>query len=135
MPSEPRRDTFTVSGSVPPEAAPDVSAPVTGSYGDAVPGAARPPEPADLDPQPTAPLPGHPLLVYSLLRLALLVLLTVVLALFMPLIVAALFAVILQLPLAWFLLGRFRQRANESLARSAGRRRAERERLRRSLEG
>ena len=76
-----------------------------------------------------------PLLIYTLLRLSLIVLLTAGLSLFMPLIVALLFAIIVQLPLAFVLFPGPRKRVNSALARASAHRRAERERLRAALAG
>lgn len=75
------------------------------------------------------------LAVYTLLRLGLVVVLTAVLAFFMPLIVALLFAIIVQLPLAWLLFTRPRARVNDAIAVSTARRREERERLQTALLG
>ena len=79
--------------------------------------------------------PAVPLLIYSLLRVGLIVVLTALLALFMPLIVALLFAIIVQLPLSWLLFAGPRRRVNEAMAASSAHRRAERERLRAALAG
>ena len=54
-------------------------------------------------PAPAPPIWPGTLVVYTVLRLALVIVLTAVLAFFMPLIVALLFAIIVQLPLAWLL--------------------------------
>jgi hypothetical protein len=75
------------------------------------------------------------LAIYTLLRLAMLVALAGVLSLVMPFILAALFAVILALPLSWLLFGGVRRRVNAGLARSNAARRTERERLRSALNG
>ena len=75
------------------------------------------------------------LTVYTLLRLGMLVLLTAVLSLLMPLILALLFAVVLALPLAWLLFGGVRKRVNAALAVANAARRAERDRLRKALNG
>lgn len=80
------------------------------------------------------PLAG-PLLVYTALRLGLIAVLTAVLVLFMPLIVALAFAIILQLPLAYLLFPGPRRRVNAALAAASGQRRAERDRLRAALAG
>ena len=95
------------------------------------------------DPNPAAPTgsdrPGAglagPLLVYSVLRVALIAVLTALLMLFMPFIVALLFAIIVQLPLSWLLFAGPRRRVNEAMAASSAHRRAERERLRAALAG
>jgi Flp pilus assembly protein TadB len=75
------------------------------------------------------------LAVYTVLRLGLVVVLTAVLAFFMPLIVALMFAIIVQLPLAWWLFSGPRSRVNDAIAVSTARRRAERERLQAALSG
>ena len=75
------------------------------------------------------------LAVYSALRVGLVVVLTAVLAFFMPLIVALLFAIIVQLPVSWLLFAGPRRRVNEAMAASSAHRRAERERLRAALAG
>lgn len=75
------------------------------------------------------------LAVYTLLRLALVAALTAVLAIFMPLIIAMLFAIIVQLPLAWILFGGPRARVNDAIALASARRRAERSRLQAGLSG
>ena len=75
------------------------------------------------------------LAVYSVLRLALVVALTAGLMIFMPLIVALLFAVIIQLPLSWLLFAGPRRRVNEAMARSSAERRTERDRLQAALSG
>jgi hypothetical protein len=90
-----------------------------------------------LDPAPAAGA-GHLfkyLAVYTVLRLGLVIVLTAVLAFFMPLIVALLFAIIVQLPLAWLLFTKPRIRVNDAIAVSTARRRAERERLQSALSG
>src|SRR6478752_1847171 len=69
------------------------------------------------------------LAVYTVLRLALVAVLTVALSFFMPLIVALLFAIIVQLPLAWLRFCGPRGRVNEAMAQASARRRAERARL------
>ena len=70
-----------------------------------------------------------------MLRLGLVIVLTAVLAFFMPLIVALLFAIIVQLPLAWLLFSGPRSRVNDAIAVSTARRRAERARLQSALSG
>ena len=75
------------------------------------------------------------LLLYTVLRLALVVVLTAVLMLFMPLIVAALFAIIVQLPLSWLLFARPRRRLNDAMAQSSAKRRSERAKLQSALSG
>jgi Flp pilus assembly protein TadB len=82
--------------------------------------------------------PGHLfryLAVYTVLRVALVVVLTVALSFFMPLIVALLFAIIAQLPLAWLLFAGPRRRVNEAIAEASAQRRAERARLQSALSG
>ncbi len=75
------------------------------------------------------------LLGYSALRVLLVVALTIALSFLMPLIVAALFALIVQLPLSWLLLSRPRRRVNEAITGASGSRRAERARLQSALSG
>ena len=75
------------------------------------------------------------LAVYSVLRLLLVAALTAVLAFFMPLIVALLFAIIVQLPLAWLLFAGPRRRVNDAMAKASAHRRAERARLQSALTG
>ncbi len=75
------------------------------------------------------------LAVYTVLRLALVAVLTAALAFFMPLIVALLFAIIAQLPLAWLLFAGPRRRVNEAVAEASAQRRAERARLQSALSG
>ena len=70
-----------------------------------------------------------------MLRVALVAVLTVVLSLFMPLIVALLFAIIAQLPLAWLLFTGPRRRVNDAIAQASAQRRAERARLQSALSG
>ena len=86
----------------------------------------------------TADGPSHLvryLVVYSVLRLALVAALTAVLSFFMPLIVALLFAIIAQLPLAWWLFAGPRGRVDDAVAKASARRRAERARLQSALTG
>jgi len=99
----------------------------------AIPAAAIP---AEANPAEASPshLFGY-LAVYSLLRLALVAVLTALLMIFMPLIVALLFAVVIQLPLSWLLFAGPRRRVNEAMARSSAQRRAERDRLQAALSG
>ncbi len=73
--------------------------------------------------------------LYSVLRISLVVVLTAVLMLFMPLIVALMFAIIVQLPLAWLLFSGPRRRVNEAIALASQQRRAERARLQAALTG
>ena len=70
-----------------------------------------------------------------MLRVGLIAVITALLMLFMPFIVALLFAIIVQLPLAWLLFAGPRRRVNEAMAVSSAHRRAERERLRAALAG
>jgi hypothetical protein len=108
----------------------------------------RPVEDAAQDPDSASTGPGQgsdpragtgallgTLAVYTLLRLALVAALTAVLAIFMPLIIALLFAIIVQLPLAWILFGGPRARVNDAIAHASARRRAERSRLQAGLSG
>lgn len=90
--------------------------------------------------QPAAPLRGSAslvgsLLIYTLLRVALVALLTGVLMFFMPLIVALLFAIIVQLPLSWLMFAGPRRRLNDAMAQSSANRRAERAKLQSALTG
>ena len=90
--------------------------------------------------QPAAPLRGSAslvgsLLIYTLLRVALVAVLTAVLMFFMPLIVALLFAIIVQLPLSWLMFARPRRRLNDAMAQSSANRRAERAKLQSALTG
>lgn len=85
---------------------------------------------------------GRELAVYTALRVGLTIAIGVAaysisgwLKVQMPLIVAALLAVIIQLPMAWLLFDARRRRVNDLLAQRAGRRRQQRERLRDELEG
>ncbi|MBM9466273.1 DUF4229 domain-containing protein [Nakamurella leprariae] len=73
--------------------------------------------------------------MYTLLRVVLIVALAALLSIFMPLVVAALFAIVLQLPLAWVVFGRQRRRVNDAIAGASRHRRADRDRLRAALEG
>jgi hypothetical protein len=90
--------------------------------------------------QPVAPLRGSAslvgsLLIYTLLRVGLVAVLTAVLMFFMPLIVALLFAIIVQLPLSWLLFAGPRRRLNDAMAQSSAKRRAERAKLQSALSG
>lgn len=69
------------------------------------------------------------LLQYSALRLLLVAAITAVLMTFMPLIVAVLFAIVIQLPLAWLLFAGPRRRLNAEISRASADRRAYRARL------
>jgi hypothetical protein len=101
---------------------------------DAPPPAGSEPAPVTAAPGGTGQLVGY-LAIYTVLRLGLITILTVLLAFFMPLIVALLFAIIVQLPLSWLLFAGPRRRVNEAIARSSARRRAERARLQSALSG
>jgi hypothetical protein len=93
---------------------------------------------SSLQDDPAADADAHlagPLLVYSVLRVALIAALTAILAIFMPLIVALMFAIVLQLPLAWILFAGPRRKVNDAMARKSSRRRAERQRLQSALSG
>lgn len=98
---------------------------------------------AETDQVPTGndQLPRRPahlardLAIYTGLRFSLVIVLTVALAFFMPLIVALLFAIIVQLPLAWLLFSGPRGRVNDGIAIVNARRRSERERLQSELSG
>jgi len=82
----------------------------------------------------TAHLARH-LAIYTILRLMLVAVLTAILGFFMPLIVALMFAVIVQLPLAWILFTGPRRRVNEAMAQASAQRRTERARLQSALFG
>lgn len=85
---------------------------------------------------PTGRTVARDVALYSAARLALVTVAVVLLFLAgVPLLVSALLAVVLALPLSMLLLGSLRARVNSGLALVAGRRKAERERLRRQLEG
>ena len=104
----------------------------------ATPAAATPAAATPAAATPAEASPSHLfgyLAVYSLLRLALVAVLTALLMIFMPLIVALLFAVVIQLPLSWLLFAGPRRRVNEAIARSSAQRRAERDRLQAALSG
>ncbi len=75
------------------------------------------------------------LALYTLMRIMLVVALTAVLMIFMPLIVALMFAIVVQLPLSWLLFARPRRKVNEAIAQASRRRRDERERLQAALRG
>ncbi len=75
------------------------------------------------------------LVTYTALRLGLIAVLTAVLQLFMPLIVALAFAVVIQLPLSLLLFGGPRRRVTAELAAASAHREAERSRLRAALRG
>ena len=76
-----------------------------------------------------------PLVLYTGLRVGLIALITALLMLFMPFIVALLFAIIVQLPLSYLLFTGPRRRVNAAIAEASAHRRAERERLRAALAG
>lgn len=74
--------------------------------------------------------------LYSAARLALVTVTALLLLLAgVPLLVSALLAVVLALPLSMVVLGSLRARVNAGLAVVAGRRKAERDRLRQQLHG
>jgi len=74
--------------------------------------------------------------LYSAARLALVTVTALILLLAgVPLLVSALLAVVLALPLSMVVLGSLRARVNAGLAVVAGRRKAERDRLRQQLHG
>jgi Protein of unknown function (DUF4229) len=76
------------------------------------------------------------LALYSVARLALVTVVALLLILVgVPLLVSALLAMVLALPLSMLLLGRLRGRVNTGLAAVAERRKAERDRLRQQLQG
>ena len=115
---------------------PDHDRSVTGSPDAALPGPVVP-EAAAASPSSSggsARLFGS-LAIYTGLRVGLVVVLTAVLAFFMPLIVALMFAIVIQLPLAWVLFRRPRAQVNEAIAVATARRRAERSRLQAGLSG
>ena len=78
---------------------------------------------------------GPLLLLYTLARVALIAVLALGLSFLMVPLVALAFAVVLQLPLAWFLFAPLRRRVNEAGAVARAKSRAEREELRRELAG
>ena len=93
---------------------------------------------------PTAPPADSPigpprlfpvLLTYTVLRMVLIVALAALLSLVMIPLVALVFAVVLQLPLAWLLFAPLRRKVNLALAGRQGIRRVERDRLRAALRG
>jgi predicted lipid-binding transport protein (Tim44 family) len=117
----------------PPE--PDVPDPVpTGQAPTGQVEAGQDPEPAAAPGRREGGLAGA-LLLYTALRLGLVAAITALLALFMPFIVALLFAIIVQLPLSWLLFAEPRRRVNQALAASTSHRRAERQRLQAALSG
>jgi hypothetical protein len=76
------------------------------------------------------------LALYSAARLALVTVAALLLFVAgVPLLVSALLAVVLALPLSMLLLGSLRTRVNAGLAAVAGRRKAQRDQLRRQLHG
>jgi hypothetical protein len=108
-----------------------------GQFPDRPSGSEAAPEPAEIQVGPrsgAAQLIG-PLVVYTLLRLTLIVVLTALLMFFMPLIVALLFAIIVQLPLSWLLFAGPRRRLNDAMAQSSAKRRSERAKLQSALSG
>jgi len=90
-----------------------------------------PPEAPAGPPPPLVPV----LLAYTALRIVLIVVLAVLLSLVMIPLVALVFAVVLQLPLAWLLFAPLRRKVNLALAGRQSTRRVERDRLRAALRG
>lgn len=85
---------------------------------------------------PTGRALARDVALYSVARLALVTVTALLLFLaHVPLLVSALLAVVLALPLSMVLLGSLRARVNAGLAVVAGRRKAERDRLRQQLHG
>jgi hypothetical protein len=85
---------------------------------------------------PTGRALARDVALYSVARLALVTVTALLLLLaHVPLLVSALLAVVLALPLSMVLLGSLRARVNAGLAVVAGRRKAERDRLRQQLHG
>ncbi len=102
----------------------------------AEPGADVGPEPAAAGESSGSTLRYGPLLLlYTLARVGLIAVLAVGLSFVMVPLVALAFAVVLQLPLAWFLFAPLRRRVNEAGASARSKSRAEREQLRRELAG
>lgn len=75
------------------------------------------------------------MLIYTALRILLIAVLAVLLSFLVIPLVAFAFAVVLQLPVAWFLFAPQRRRVNAALAAASSSRRADRERLRNALSG
>ena len=73
--------------------------------------------------------------LYTLERLGLTVVLAFILSYFMPVLVALAFAVVLQMPLAFVLFRRTRDRVSAALAVTNARRRSDRDQLRAALAG
>nr|WP_275889312.1 DUF4229 domain-containing protein [Nakamurella flavida] len=69
------------------------------------------------------------------MRFVMIAVLTGILTLFMPLVVALMFAIIIQLPLAWLIFARQRRKVNEAVATASASRRRHRQELREALEG
>jgi Protein of unknown function (DUF4229) len=85
---------------------------------------------------PTGRTLARDVALYSAARLALVTVTALLLLLAgVPLLVSALLAVVLALPLSMVVLGSLRARVNAGLAVVAGRRKAERDRLRQQLHG
>ncbi|MDQ2883429.1 MAG: DUF4229 domain-containing protein [Actinomycetota bacterium] len=85
---------------------------------------------------PTGRTVARDIALYSAARLGMVTVAALLLFLAgVPLLVSALLAVVLALPLSMLLLGSLRARVNSGLAVVAGRRKAEREQLRRQLDG
>jgi Protein of unknown function (DUF4229) len=134
--TEPPRAAVVILGGVGNEQSETPQAPARTSVPDAAEGPTAPVDPAaEAGTPPVGPGLAGPLLVYTALRLGLIAILTAMLALFMPLIVALLFAIIVQLPLAYVLFPGPRRRVNAAMAAASTHRRAERERLRAALAG
>ena len=74
-------------------------------------------------------------MLYTLARLALIAALAFGLSFLMVPLVALAFAVVLQLPLAWFLFAPLRRRVNAALAQARATSREQRAELRRELAG
>jgi hypothetical protein len=120
-------------GPLRPEAPADPAGPVPAPA--TVPTSGRGTDPVTARPAGRSTGLAGPLLIYTALRVGLIALLTGLLMLFMPFIVALLFAIIVQLPLSWLLFGGPRRRVTEAMAATTAHRRAERERLRAALAG
>lgn len=77
-----------------------------------------------------------PLVLYTVVRLVMTLAIAGLIMVFeVPFIVALAFAVVIQMPLSWLLLGKLRAQVNQGLAEATARRRAERERLQAALAG
>ncbi|GAA2005397.1 DUF4229 domain-containing protein [Nakamurella flavida] len=129
-----------MSGPLPPDRpVPSAERVPTGGFegyaaaADGVAGADRP-DAADGAAGPPAHL-GRDLAIYTALRFVMIAVLTGILTLFMPLVVALMFAIIIQLPLAWLIFARQRRKVNEAVATASASRRRHRQELREALEG